>query len=93
MSKIIEELWYGTLNPHEQFGRSNPQMRRLEALMQDHLQKLSDHLDEEGREALKKYSTCMDEYLIASGEQAFCDGFSVGARIISEAFLGAGKLL
>lgn len=92
MSKMIEELWYGTLNPHEKFGRSNPEMRRLEALMQDRLQRLRNLLDEESREALEQYNTCMDEYLMASSEQAFSDGVGVGVRMTAEAFAGTERL-
>ena len=93
MSKLIEELWYGTLDPQKQFGRSNPEMRKLEAMMQYRLEKLRSCLSEEEREALERYTACMDEYLLASTEQAFSDGFGVGVRLTAEGFVGTDGLL
>ena len=93
MSKMIEELWYGTLNPHEKFGRSNPEIRRLEIYMEKYREELEACLSAEQKILLEQYSDCMDRYIDESNVQAFRDGFGIGCMLFSEAVADAKKHL
>ncbi|MBQ8767481.1 MAG: hypothetical protein IJZ16_11850 [Clostridia bacterium] len=93
MAKVVEMLYEGKLEPMRLTGKSNAEMRRMENLIERHLNKLKDVLDDETKETFDKYAECMNEYVFLISEQAFCDGFCMGARILSEAVSGAEQLL
>ncbi len=93
MSKTIELLYEGKLEPVRSIGKSNEKMRRIENLVERNKSKLKGALDTEEKEMFDKYVQCIDEYLFLVSEQAFCDGFCMGARILSEAVSGAEELL
>ena len=89
----IAELWYGNLNPNEQFGRSNPEMRRLEIYMEKYREELEACLNAEQKALLEQYNNCMDRYIDESNVQAFRDGFGIGCMLLSEAVSDAKKHL
>lgn len=45
------------------------------------------------KELFEKYNDCMNEYIAAISEQAFCDGFCVGTKITAEALSAAEELI
>ena len=59
MNSIIEELFYGTLNPS---GKSSPEADELLALIVRHETWLAEHLDETAKEVLDKLTDCHVEY-------------------------------
>ncbi len=93
MTNTIAHLWYGNLDPIRVLGKNNSEMKKLEIFIHRHFEKLEEHLDEKEKELLKKYEECVQEYLLVNGEQAFCDGFSLGAKIAFEALAWAEQLL
>lgn len=93
MSKTIELIYEGKLEPVRSIGKSNEKMRRIENLAERNKNKLEEALDSDKKEIFDKYVQCIDEYLILVSEQAFCDGFCMGARILSEAVSGAEQLM
>ena len=92
MTKTIAELWCGNIDPISRSGRNNEKLKSLEKLITRNSDKLSESLDQKQRELFEKYNDCMDEYLFNSCEQAFCDGFSLGARILAEALIGTDDI-
>lgn len=93
MSNTIEKLYEGKLEPFRLTGKSNSEMRRTETLIERNKKKLEEALDDDRKKIFEKYVECMNEYLILTSEQVFCDGFCMGARILSEAISGAEQLL
>lgn len=93
MSNIIAQLYRGQLEPKSILGNGNVEMRRTELLIENNYKRLKEKINEDEREILEKYKYCVDEYLVLITEQAFCDGFCVGARILAEAIGGAEKIL
>ena len=93
MTKTIAQLWNGNLEPVVYSGRNNPEIKKLENLMQRNLEKLEQDIDENSRKIFEKYNDCINQYLIATGEQAFCDGFCLGAKITTEALTGAEQVI
>lgn len=92
MTSIIAHLWSGNLDPITQLGENNREIRELECLMQKNLEKLEADLSEKAAETLGKYSDCVSEYLAIISEQAFCDGFCLGTKILAEAMHRADQL-
>lgn len=93
MINIISELWYGNINPSEFRKTVSPRMKRLDDVIVRDSKKFEEFLNETEKQMFEKYNDCMYEYTVASNEQAFCDGFCLGARMATEAFIGAEKLV
>lgn len=89
--KTIAKLWNGELEPVRYSGMNNREMKRLWGLIQKNFEELEHSIAE--KELLKRYDDSINEYIILTAEQAFCDGFSLGAKIVSEAINGAEKII
>lgn len=85
MARIISQLWHGNLKPVERSVENNSEIKQLEELMQRNLKNLETHLNETTKEILEKYIDCVNEYILVTNEQAFCEGFCLGIRITTEA--------
>ncbi len=48
-------------------------------------EQLSERIKTDQIELLQACRDCVDEYVLLIAEQAFCDGFSLGATLIAEA--------
>ena len=81
------------LTPVKFSGINNPEIRELEDLIERNRTSLEEKLDKNQIEILKTYTDCINEYILVFTEQAFCDGFSVGTKIIVEALTDAEKIL
>ncbi len=93
MSNTIAKLYRGQLEPKSVLGNGNGEMRRTELLIENSFNKLKENINEEMRAILEKYNQCMDEYIVLISEQAFCDGFCLGMRLLSESVGGAERIL
>ena len=93
MSKIISCLWNGQLDPIRYLGKNNSEMKQLEHFMQRNLDALEKVLTEHDKVLFKKYSDCVNEYIVLISEQSFCDGFSIGAKIVTDALTDAERIL
>ena len=87
MDNIISDLWFGNLRPSDNSGTNNPEIREIDNLVSRSFTKLEKILDENQREHLQKYSDNVEERLFLYSEQAFFDGFSLGAKLFAEAFI------
>lgn len=87
MKKTISELWNICIESAEGTEINNSEMRELEHLMERNREALKETLNENEKELLQKYSACADDYLFTASEQAFCDGFCLGAKLLAEALI------
>jgi len=85
MNNTISQLYRGELEPKNILGNGNVELRRMEILIKNNLERLKENLNENEKEVLEKYSGLVDEYIFLMSEQAFCDGFCLGMRISAEA--------
>lgn len=88
MSHTIEDLWNGNLAPCDQCGAHDGQINRLHVLIERHREGLCEMLTPEQRQTFDKYLDCMEEQLLLLMERAFCDGFSLASRLLTEALCG-----
>jgi len=86
MKNTMVDLWNGNLAPVKKCTRDSAQIASMMALIEKRGMKLSAVLDEKQMELFAGYNACMEEYLGALAEQAFCEGFRLGARLLSEVF-------
>ena len=81
---VLEDLWYGNINPHETFLNGNCRFKHLLSLMGNNRDKLSDTLTEQQKELLEKYDEAVNEMHSLAEEAAFHHGFSLGVRLVME---------
>lgn len=85
MSKTIRKLWNGELDPIRYLGLYNTEIKHLESLVHGNFEKLKSACDQISIEVLETYKDCVDEYVLLIAQQSFCDGFSLGVKLIAEA--------
>ena len=87
MTNTIADLWNGSLEPKGCSQINHFQIKDLDMLINQNLEKLEKLLNSSSKEAFSSYRGCMEEYAYLSSEQAFCDGFCLGLKIAAEALL------
>ena len=81
---VLEDLWYGNIDPHETVLNDDRRFKNLLALMGRNRDKLSDTLTEQQKEGLAKYDDAVNELHSLAELSAFRYGFSLGVRLIME---------
>ena len=81
---LLEDLWYGNVNPHEAILTENWRYKYLLSLMGRNRDKLSETLIEKQLETLEKYDEAMNEMHSLAEVEAFVYGFRLGVRIMIE---------
>ena len=81
---VLEDLWYGNINPHETFLNGNCRFKHLLSLMGKSRDNLSDTLTEQQKEILAKYDDAVNEMHSLAEQTAFQYGFSLGVRLMME---------
>ena len=79
---VLEDLWYGNINPHETYLNGNCRFKHLLSLMGKSRDKLSDTLTEQQKELLEKYDDVINEMHSISEVESFSCGFSLGVRLM-----------
>lgn len=93
MTETIAQLWNGTLEPIRYLGKNNKEIKQLEDIIELDIEKLKNILTEQQLKIFEAYSECANEYTVLIAEQAFCDGFSLGAKILTEALSHAQQIV
>lgn len=85
MKRTLEALWNGSLAPGQTSGVNDPELEHLTVLLDRNKEQLDRELSESQKELFEKYADCADEFLCLSTAQAFCDGFSLASKLLTEA--------
>ena len=80
---ILQELWYGNINPSEDKEISDEEKKLVE-LMARHQEYLTSKLKDKELDDFKKYVECSDEYTSLVECQAFEIGFKLALKILTE---------
>ena len=86
--KILEELWYGNINPNERDIKPGSRLHKLGSLIVRHEENLLPMLSEQAKDIYEKLRDCQSELHGINECEAFCIGFRLGARITYEAMEG-----
>ena len=81
---VLEDLWYGNINPNEAILQDDKRFKSLLSLMGKNRDKLSDTLTEQQKEILEKYDDTINEMHYLAEQSAFQYGFSLGVRLMIE---------
>ena len=81
---VLEDLWYGNIDPHETVLNDDRRFKNLLALMGRNRDKLSATLTEQQKETLAKYDDSVNELHSIAELSAFRYGFSLGVRLMTE---------
>lgn len=84
MKQTIQELWNGNIAPGENCGVGQFKIERIAVLMERNREALNQELGQQQKAIFEKYIDCSEEYLGLLSEQAFCDGFCLGSRLMAE---------
>ena len=88
---LLEELWYGNVNPHEAILTENRRYKRLLSLMGRNRDELSETLTDKQQETLEKYDEAMNVMHSLAEVEAFSYGFRLGIRLMIEAGVPLAK--
>lgn len=81
---ILEELWYGNIDPMEAVGSGGSQYKELLGLMAKNREKIAEKLDEEMREVLETDDDNIREMDSITEKEAFIYGFRLGMILAAE---------
>ena len=82
---VLEDLWYGNIDPHEAILTGCKRYKHLLSLMARNRDELNETLTEKQSETLEKYDAAVNEMHSFSEVEAFSYGFRLGVRFMIEA--------
>ena len=82
--KILEELWYGNIEPTE-YDTSSKEYKKLQELICRNEEKLRGTMSDEQKALFEKYTDCIREFQTMTDCLIFQNSFKLGARIAFEA--------
>ncbi len=82
--KILEEFWYGNIEPMEYGPFSNEEYKELLRLITKNEEKLQATFSDEQKELFSKYTDCVKEFQTISECLLFQNSFRLGARMMLE---------
>ena len=80
----LEDLWYGNINPHEQFLDGNEKLKELLPIMAKDREKLSADFTPEQNDWLQKYDDIINEMHSNAEVEAFKYGFRPATVLLIE---------
>ena len=87
MSSIIEELFYGNLEPQELTTEITPRLKKKLNVLVKKEEELSAMLPEKERELFTNYVSAYNEFLSISIADGFVSGFRFGAKFTYDTFV------
>ena len=85
--KILEEFYYGNIDPSVRSIRPNDEFAKLLALANKNSDKLIATLSEEQKEIFERFTECSSEMNCIGEREAFIRGYCLGARMMVEVMM------
>lgn len=82
--KLLEELWYGNIEPAEYDISSSKEYKEMLQLISRNEDKLLATMTDAQKELFTKYADCVREYQTMAENLLFQNSFRLGARIMLE---------
>ena len=79
---VLEDFWYGNINPQEQSKENNRAIKELLNLMGCNRDRLCETMTDEQREVLEKYDDCVNEMYGLIEVETFSYAFRLGGRLM-----------
>ena len=81
--RILEEFWYGNIEPTE-YDTSSKEYKKLLELICRNEEKLKATMTDEQKDLFEKYTDCVREYQTIADCLLFQNSFKLGARMMLE---------
>lgn len=91
MDNILEEFWYGNINPQEQSKEHSRAIKELLTLMGRNRDRLHDSVTAEQQETLEKYDDCVSEMYRLIELEIFSYAFRLGGRLMLATLMDSGE--
>ena len=91
MSNIIEELFYGNLEPQELTTEITPRLKKKLRELVKKEEELTSKLSEEEKKLFFNYTSAYNEFSSISISDGFITGFRFGARFTYDTFVANSK--
>ena len=85
---ILEEFWYGNIEPAEYDISSSKENKELLQLISRNEEKLFATMTEDQKKLFTKYADCVREYQVMAECLLFQNSFRLGGRIMLEVMKG-----
>ena len=82
--RILEEFWYGNIEPTKYDTTSCKEYKKLQELICRNKEKLRTTLTDEQKELFEKYTDCVREFQTITDCLIFRNSFKLGARMMLE---------
>ena len=82
--RILEEFWYGNIEPMEYGPFSNEEYKELLRLITKNEEKLQATFSDKQKELFSKYTDCVQEFQTISECLLFQNSFCLGVRMMLE---------
>ena len=86
---ILEELWYGNIEPAEYDTSPNKEYKEMLQLISRNEDKLLDTMTDAQKELFTKYTDCVRDYQVMAECMLFQNSFRLGAKMMLAVF-GSG---
>ena len=87
MSNIIEDFYYGNLEPQEINSELTPKLKKELSNLTDKEEQLTARLNSEDKELFQNYVSAYVEFSTTSNADSFISGFRLGAKFTYETFV------
>ena len=89
--KLLEDFWYGNIDPREYDRSSCKEYKELFRLAIKNEERLQATFTDEQKDLFSRYADCVMEYQSIAECLLFQHSFSLGIRIMAEAFENSRK--
>ena len=87
MSNIIEELYYGNIEPQELNSELSAKLKNKLSKLTEKEEQFTAKLTTEDKELFLDYANTYNEFLSLSNSDSFMSGFSLGAKFTYDTFV------
>jgi len=87
MSNIIEDLYYGNIEPQEVNSELTPKLKKKLSNLAEKEEELTTRLTSEDKELFQNYVSAYIEFSTTSNADSFISGFRLGAKFTYETFI------
>lgn len=84
VTNVLEEFWYGNLEPAEYDTSPNPEYKELLHLISRNEEKLLATMTDDQKDLFSRYQNCVREFQAIAECLLFQNSFRLGARIMLE---------
>ena len=82
--KILEDLYYGNVSPHERYIKQGSRVDKLVKLICKNEEDLNNSLTEKQKETFEKFKDVTSELSCITEREAFSAGFILATRIMMQ---------